>query len=46
MHEMFSFVELTETGVNKIAIVKAIRTQMSDLSLKDFKHITDAAPKV
>lgn len=39
-------VELTDTGPNKIAVIKAIRSVMSDLGLKDAKDIADAAPKV
>ena len=39
-------VELTDAGANKIAVIKAIRALTSDLSLKDAKDITDAAPKV
>ena len=37
-------VELTETGANKIAVIKAIRA-VTDLGLKEAKEITDAAPK-
>jgi large subunit ribosomal protein L7/L12 len=39
-------VELTDAGANKIAVIKAIRAVMSDLSLKDAKDIADGAPKV
>lgn len=39
-------VELSDAGANKIAVIKAIRTVMSDLSLKDAKDIVDGAPKV
>lgn len=39
-------VELTDAGANKIAVIKAIRSVMSDLSLKDAKDIADGAPKV
>lgn len=39
-------VELTDAGANKIAVIKAIRSVMSDLGLKDAKDIADAAPKV
>lgn len=38
-------VELTEAGANKIAVIKAVRACMSDLSLKDAKDIVDNAPK-
>ncbi len=39
-------VELTDAGANKIAVIKAIRSVMTELSLKDAKDITDGAPKV
>ena len=39
-------IELTETGANKIAVIKAIRASMTELSLKDAKDIADNAPKV
>lgn len=39
-------VELTDTGANKIAVIKAIRSVMPDLGLKDAKDIADSAPKV
>ena len=38
-------VELSETGANKIAVIKAIRV-ITDMGLKDAKDLTDAAPKV
>ena len=38
-------VELTESGANKIAVIKAIRA-VTNMSLKEAKDITDAAPKV
>lgn len=37
-------VELTETGANKIAVIKAIRS-VSELGLKEAKDIADNAPK-
>ena len=37
--------ELTETGDNKIGVIKAIRT-LTELGLKEAKDMTDAAPKV
>lgn len=38
-------VELTETGANKIAVIKAIR-ELTQLGLKEAKDIADGAPKV
>jgi len=38
-------VELTETGGNKIAVIKAIRV-ITNLGLKEAKDITDSAPKM
>jgi len=38
-------VELTETGGNKIAVIKAVR-EITQLGLKESKDIVDAAPKV
>jgi len=38
-------VELSETGANKIAVIKAIRA-ITDMGLKDAKDLVDAAPKV
>jgi len=38
-------IELTETGSNKIAVIKAIRT-ITELGLKEAKDLVEAAPKV
>ncbi|MCK4539661.1 50S ribosomal protein L7/L12 [Candidatus Parcubacteria bacterium] len=38
-------IELTETGSNKIAVIKAVRT-ITEIGLKDAKDLVDAAPKV
>lgn len=38
-------VELTETGANKIGVIKAIRN-LTQLGLKEAKDIADEAPKV
>jgi large subunit ribosomal protein L7/L12 len=38
-------VELTETGGNKIGVIKAVR-EITGLGLKEAKDIVDAAPKV
>ncbi|MFH0854516.1 MAG: 50S ribosomal protein L7/L12 [bacterium] len=38
-------VELTETGANKIAVIKAIRT-VTELGLKEAKDLADSAPKI
>lgn len=38
-------VELTETGANKIGVIKAVR-EITGLGLKDAKDLVDAAPKV
>ena len=38
-------VELTETGANKIGVIKEVRA-LTGLGLKDAKDIVDAAPKV
>ena len=38
-------VELTETGGNKIAVIKAVRT-ITEIGLKDAKDLVDGAPKV
>lgn len=38
-------VELTETGGNKIGVIKAVR-EITGLGLKDAKDLVDAAPKV
>ncbi|MEK7606851.1 MAG: 50S ribosomal protein L7/L12 [Patescibacteria group bacterium] len=44
--EQTSFtVELTETGANKINVIKALR-EITQLGLKEAKDITDTAPKV
>lgn len=38
-------VVLTETGAQKIAVIKAIREVLPDLGLKEAKDLVDAAPK-
>lgn len=38
-------VELTETGANKISVIKAVR-EVTGLGLKEAKDIVDAAPKM
>ncbi|NCO79716.1 50S ribosomal protein L7/L12 [Candidatus Falkowbacteria bacterium CG_4_9_14_3_um_filter_38_19] len=38
-------VELTDTGSNKIAVIKAVR-EVTDLGLKDAKDLVDGAPKL
>lgn len=38
-------VELTETGANKIGVIKVVR-EITGLGLKEAKDIADAAPKV
>ncbi len=38
-------VELTETGANKINVIKALR-EVTQLGLKEAKDLTDAAPKM
>ncbi len=38
-------VELTETGGNKIGVIKAVR-EVTGLGLKEAKDLVDAAPKV
>lgn len=44
--EQSSFnVELTETGANKISVIKAIR-EFVTIGLKDAKDLVDAAPKI
>ena len=46
VEEKSSFtVELTETGGNKIGVIKAVR-EITGLGLKEAKDIVDAAPKV
>lgn len=37
--------ELTETGSNKIAVIKALR-EVTELGLKDAKDLADGAPKI
>ena len=38
-------VELTDTGSNKIAVIKAVREVLPDLGLKEAKDLVEAAPK-
>jgi large subunit ribosomal protein L7/L12 len=38
-------VELTESGANKIAVIKAVRT-LTTLGLKEAKDLVDGAPKI
>lgn len=38
-------VEITETGGNKIAVIKVVR-ELTQLGLKEAKDLVDAAPKV
>ena len=38
-------IEITESGANKIAVIKAVRV-ITELGLKDAKDLVDAAPKV
>lgn len=38
-------VEISETGANKIAVIKAVR-ELTQLGLKEAKDLVDAAPKV
>ena len=38
-------VELTESGGNKIAVIKAVR-EVSEIGLKDAKDLVDGAPKM
>ncbi|MEA1962695.1 MAG: 50S ribosomal protein L7/L12 [Patescibacteria group bacterium] len=46
VEEKSSFdIELTETGSNKIAVIKAVRV-ITEIGLKDAKDMVDAAPKV
>ncbi|MCD4705928.1 50S ribosomal protein L7/L12 [bacterium] len=46
VEEKSSFdVEVTESGGNKIAVIKAIR-EITEVGLKDAKDLADAAPKV
>lgn len=45
IEEKTSFdVELTEVGINKIAVIKAVR-EVTELGLKDAKDLVDGAPK-
>jgi large subunit ribosomal protein L7/L12 len=39
-------VELTETGANKLNVIKAVREIVSGLGLKEAKDLVDGAPKV
>lgn len=46
VEEKTSFdVELSETGPNKIAVIKAVR-EVTELGLKDAKDLVDGAPKI
>lgn len=46
VEEKTSFnVEITEAGVNKIAVIKAVRA-LTEMGLKDAKDLVDAAPKM
>ena len=38
-------VEITESGANKIAVIKAVR-EITEMGLKEAKDLVDAAPKV
>ena len=38
-------IEITESGANKIAVIKVVRT-LTELGLKEAKDLVDAAPKV
>lgn len=38
-------VELTETGANKIGVIKALR-EVTELGLKEAKDLADGAPKI
>lgn len=38
-------IELTESGANKIAVIKVVRT-ITELGLKEAKDLVDGAPKV
>ncbi len=38
-------IELTDSGANKIAVIKVVRT-ITELGLKEAKDLVDAAPKV
>lgn len=39
-------VELTESGANKISVIKALREVMPELGLKEAKDVADGAPKI
>ncbi len=39
-------VELSESGANKIAVIKALREVMPELGLKEAKDLADSAPKM
>lgn len=39
-------VELTDSGANKIAVIKALREVAPELGLKEAKDVADGAPKV
>jgi large subunit ribosomal protein L7/L12 len=39
-------VELTETGPNKLNVIKAVRELVAGLGLKEAKDLVDGAPKV
>lgn len=39
-------VEITASGANKIAVIKAVREIKPDLGLKEAKDLVDTAPKV
>lgn len=39
-------VELTASGENKIAVIKAVREVMPELGLKEAKDLVDGAPKM
>lgn len=46
VEEKTSFdVEITESGANKIAVIKAVREIKPDLGLKEAKDLVDTAPK-
>ena len=38
-------IEITDSGANKIAVIKVVRT-LTELGLKEAKDLVDAAPKV
>ncbi len=39
-------VELTDSGANKISVIKALREVMPELGLKEAKDVADGAPKI